>query len=39
MYGRGKSLKVGKRYLSARPNREVSLVEENRDWEHFYVIL
>ncbi len=32
------SIKVGNWYLSARPGGEIYLVEENRDWEHFYVI-
>ncbi len=32
------SIKVGDWYLGARPGGEISLVEENRDWEHFYVI-
>lgn len=32
------SIKVGDWYLSARPNGEISLVEENRDWENFYLV-
>lgn len=32
------SLRLGGRYLSARPNGNVELVEQNQDWEKFYVV-
>ena len=37
MYG-SVSIKLGDYYLSARPKGEFSLVKQNNEWEHFYVV-
>lgn len=32
------SIKLGRQYMSALPNGELSLVEQNLDWEHYYMV-